>query len=154
MKKTDIRKKAYNVVEMMLVRQKQIERAVTEARAEAARSRSGGGASGHVFVSDPTAQQAIKDAEPLRMVTLDDGYRIYHPEKWLWCLQSTYEECQEVERKAMHYFYYLNHSIRETAEHECMDESTAYRIRHEFRHMCTELACQLNLVNVVRIGHV
>lgn len=151
MKKTDERKKAYHVIETMLVKQKQVERAIVEARAEQTGGRSGGGSSGHAFVSDPTAQNAIKAAEPLRVVTLDDGYRVFWPERWIWCLNKTYEECQEVERKAMHYLYYSNHSVRETAEHENMDESTAYRIRHEFRHMCTELACQLKLVNVVKI---
>lgn len=64
--KRDCRAMAYNRVDTMLRNQTAIERAVDEARAEQRGGHSGGGSSGHAFVSDPTAQQAVTASIPLR----------------------------------------------------------------------------------------
>jgi hypothetical protein len=60
-----------------------------------------------------------------------------------------YDECPAIEKKAMLYFY-GGHSAVDTALEIGMDESTVYRIRSEFRHMMTEIACQFGLVYVTK----
>ena len=146
MKKRDARNNAYRLVERVLRNQRSIERAVKEARLQP-RGHSGGSA-GHAFVSDPTAQQAVRLATELKVVTLDDGWTLRMPERWLTIVNHLYAECPATESNAMRY-YYSGHTAVETGLHCAMDESTVYRIRQEFRHMATELACQYGLVRVV-----
>ena len=145
MKKCDARNNAYRLVERVLRNQRGIERAVKEARMQSGGH--SGGCSGHVYISAPTAQQAVRLATELQAVTLDNGWTVRLPERWLKIVQHLYRECPATESRAMHY-YYSGHSAIETGVYCAMDESTVYRIRQEFRHMATELACQCGLVRV------
>ena len=43
----------------------------------------GGAGTGHCHIPDPTAVQAIRNAVELESVTLEDGFRVLHPERWL-----------------------------------------------------------------------
>ena len=72
MQKTDTRKKAYALVKRVLYNIKEIERLVEEAR-EDTHGGHAGGSSGHAFVSDPTANAAIRAADELHE-TYFDGY--------------------------------------------------------------------------------
>jgi len=148
MKKRDARNNAYRLVERVLRNQRSIERAVKEARLQPGGH--SGGSAGHAFVSDPTAQQAVRLATELRAVTLDDGWTLRRPEMWLRVVRHLYDECPATESNAMRY-YYSGHNAIETGLHCAMDESTVYRIRQEFRHMATELACQYGLVRVTQV---
>ena len=146
MKKRDTRNNAYRLVERVLRNQRGIERAVKEARLQPGGH--SGGSAGHAFVSDPTAQQAVRLATELKAVTLEDGWTLRRPEAWVKLVHYLYKECPATESKAMRY-YYSGHNAIETGLYCAMDESTVYRIRQEFRHMATELACQYGLVRVV-----
>lgn len=146
MKKKEARDRAYRTVEKVLQREGEIEIAVKEARLQAgSRTRTGGG--GHTYISDPTAQTAVRLATDLAAVTLDDGWTVRRPEQWLRIVRYLYSECPSAESKAMRY-YYRGHSALSTSMRFHMDESTVYRIKSEFRHMATELACQYGLVRV------
>lgn len=145
MKKCDARNNAYRLVERVLRNQRGIERAVKEARMQSGGH--SGGSSGHAYISDPTAQQAVRLATELQAVTLDNGLVVRLPERWLKIVQHLYRECPATESRAMRY-YYSGHNAIETGVYCAMDESTVYRIRQEFRHMATELACQCGLVRV------
>lgn len=149
MKMRDARRNAYRIVEKILRSQQAIELAVAEARAMKGGGHTGG-STGHAFVSDPTAQQAVRMVSELAAVTMDDGWVVRSPEKWLRVVHHLYDECPATESKAMRY-YYGGHSAVETGLYCAMDESTVYRIRQEFRHMATELACQYGLVRVVTL---
>ena len=146
--KRDCRAMAYQRVETMLRNQTAIERAVAEARAEQRSGRSGGGSSGHAFVSDPTAQQAVTASIPLRSVTLDNGYVVREPERWLGIIHYLYEHFPAADASAMRYFY-DGHSAVETSMNFSIGGSTVYYIREDFRAMGVELACQYGLVSVV-----
>ena len=146
--KRDCRAMAYNRVETMLRNQTAIERAVDEARAGQRSGRSGGGSSGHAFVSDPTAQQAVTATVPLRSVTLDSGYVVREPETWLGIIHYLYEHFPAADAAAMRYFY-DGHSAIETSMKFSIGGSTAYYIRDDFRAMGVELACQYRLVSVM-----
>lgn len=146
--KRDCRAMAYNRVETMLRNQTAIERAVDEARAEQRGGHSGGGSSGHAFVSDPTAQQAVTASIPLRSVTLDNGYVVREPEKWLGIIHYLYEHFPAADASAMRYFY-DGHSAVETSVRREISERSVYNIRDDFKAMGVELACQYGLVSVV-----
>ena len=146
--KRDCRAMAYNRVETMLRNQTAIERAVDEARAEQRGGHSGGGSSGHAFVSDPTAQQAVTASIPLRSVTLDNGYVVREPERWLGIIHYLYEHFPAADASTMRYFY-DGHSAVETSMKFSIGGSTVYYIRDDFRAMGVELACQYGLVSVV-----
>ena len=146
--KRDCRAMAYNRVETMLRNQTAIERAVDEARAEQRGGHSGGGSSGHAFVSDPTAQQAVTASIPLRSVTLDNGYVVREPEKWLGIIHYLYEHFPAADASAMRYFY-DGHSAVETSMRREISERSVYNIRDDFKAMGVELACQYGLVSVV-----
>ena len=146
--KRDCRAMAYQRVETMLRNQIAIERAVAEARAEQRSGRSGGGSSGHAFVSDPTAQQAVTASIPLRSVTLDNGYVVREPEKWLGIIHYLYEHFPAADASTMRYFY-DGHSAVETSMRREISERSVYNIRDDFKAMGVELACQYGLVSVV-----
>ena len=146
--KRDCRAMAYQRVETMLRNQTAIERAVDEARAEQRGGHSGGGSSGHAFVSDPTAQQAVTASIPLRSVTLDNGYVVREPERWLGIIHYLYEHFPAADASAMRYFY-DGHSAVETSMRREISERSVYNIRDDFKAMGVELACQYGLVSVV-----
>ena len=146
--KRDCRAMAYNRVDTMLRNQTAIERAVDEARAEQRGGHSGGGSSGHAFVSDPTAQQAVTASIPLRSVTLDNGYVVREPERWLGIIHYLYEHFPAADASAMRYFY-DGHSAVETSMRREISERSVYNIRDDFKAMGVELACQFGLVSVV-----
>ena len=148
--KRDCRAMAYQRVETMLRNQTAIERAVAEARAEQRSGRSGGGSSGHAFVSDPTAQQAVTASIPLRSVTLDNGYVVRDPERWLGIVHYLYTHFPAADAAAMRFFY-SGHSAVETAVKREISERSVYNIREDFRAMGVELACQYGMVNVVEV---
>ena len=146
--KKSCRAMAYQRVETMLRNQTAIERAVDEARAEQRGGHSGGGSSGHAFVSDPTAQQAVTASIPLRSVTLDNGYVVREPERWLGIIHYLYEHFPAADASAMRYFY-DGHSAVETSMRREISERSVYNIRDDFKAMGVELACQYGLVSVV-----
>ena len=151
--KRDCRAMAYQRVETMLRNQTAIERAVAEARAEQRSGRSGGGSSGHAFVSDPTAQQAVTASLPLRSVTLDNGYVVRDPERWLGIVHYLYTHFPAADAAAMRFFY-SGHSAVETGMKCNIGGSTVYHIREDFRAAGVELACQYGLVSVVSVKEI
>lgn len=77
-------------LEWMFYREKQIMRAVKEAREDTGGGHTGGNGA-HALVSDPTAIQGIKAASELKMVVLDDGIAVEKPERWLRVIHNTYK---------------------------------------------------------------
>lgn len=147
MLKHDARKSAYKLVGKILYNERNIELAIKEARMRTT-GHTGGAAGGHAYVSDPTAQTAVRLVSALKSVTLDDGWVVRQPERWMRVVKCAYASCYPYEAKAMRY-YYGGHSAVSTGERFGMDESTVYRIRNEFLHLATELACQIDLVRVI-----
>lgn len=139
---------AYKRIGWVMYHRDEIARAVREARLGHKHGHSGGASSGHAFVSDPTATEAIDAATPLATVRLEDGVIVRRPEDWLKVIRHVYRDRPATEARTMEY-YYDGHSSQETAIKMAMDKSTVYRIRSEFLHRACEIACQLNLVSVM-----
>ena len=143
------REMAYNRVEFVLRNETEIRRTVNERRAElSANGHSGGGSTGHAFVSDPTAIQAIKAVEPLKAVTLNSGYTVHSPEKWLDIVTLMYSHYPQADM--MRYFY-AGHNAIQTGEKFHFSERQVYYLRDDFRQMGVEIACQYGLTRVIDI---
>ena len=73
-------------VEVVLYREKEIEKAVQCRRAEIASDVSG---------NDPTANSGIRLAQKIECVTLNGGDKVNRPEEWLEVFETVREYCQQ-----------------------------------------------------------
>lgn len=82
-------------IEKIFYQYDKIKQAVNEARKDPASCKTGGNGSGHAFVSDPTANVAIKEVTPIKAVVINitkqEQMKIMEPEKWLQVVDYTYE---------------------------------------------------------------
>lgn len=81
-------------------------------------------------------------------MTLDNGYVVREPEKWLGIIHYLYGHFPAADASAMRYFY-DGHSAVETSMRREISERSVYNIRDDFKAMGVELACQYGLVSVV-----
>ena len=79
--------------EFMIRNEKKIREAVAEARASKG-GRSGGAASGHCFIPDPTAKEAIRHVDEIPCVELDGGGLVEWPERWLRVIDAVRSWCE------------------------------------------------------------
>lgn len=100
-------------VDYIFNHEKQIRQAVFERRNDSG-GHTGGGGTGHSYVSDPTALHAIRLASELNFVQLGEGEKVWHPEKWLEVIDATYEWCAGdeiksaiIERRYRRHDYYV-----------------------------------------------
>ena len=143
-----VRARAYKLVEYILRNDEAIKEAIIETRLkQRIGGNTGGGASGHAMISDPTAMAAIKQTSRIKSVVLDDGNTVHQPEKWLMVLNYLYSVFPKSERRAVRYFY-NGHSAVETSMRFETSERNFYYMREDFRQACVELACQCGLVKV------
>lgn len=147
MQKTDTRKKAYALVKRVLYNIKEIERLVEEAREDTHGCHTGG-SSGHAFVSDPTANAAIRAADELHAVRLSDGFVVYRPETWIRVIKKVYNDCPAFERDVMQ-TYFDGHGAEETGEMYYLSDKMVYYNRNEFLSFAVAAACQAGLVYVI-----
>lgn len=87
------RDKNVRAFEFMMRNEKKIREAVEEARASK-RSRTGGTPTGHAYISDPTAGEAIRNAEELNFVEIEGGGRVEWPERWLRVIDAVRAWCE------------------------------------------------------------
>lgn len=79
--------------EFMMRSEKRIREAVKEAKANKG-GHTGGTPTGHAFIPDPTASEAIRNAEELRFVELGDGGKVEWPERWLRVIDAVRAWCE------------------------------------------------------------
>lgn len=134
-------------IDMIFYREKEIRRAVKNARLESAGGHTGG-SSGHALVSDPTAVQGIKAATELKSVTLCDGVVVHHPEKWLNVIDATYARLDDWQRRAVK-MRYQGEKYTEVGAKLHISKSTYYAMVNEAQTFAIAAACQLGLVRIV-----
>lgn len=135
-------------IEYMIRHEKQIAEAVTEAKL-APRGHTGGAPSGHSFVSDPTAAQAIRNADEVSIVEIDGGGRVEWPERWLkvvsviraWCGHDTLRA--EIFKRR-----YINEWYRDTCDELNIASSTYNYILGEIRSYALQCAAQAQVIKV------
>lgn len=69
-------------IEFVLYNEREIRLAVYEAK-NAVAGHSGGAPSGHAYIADPTAVQAVRNSVELPVITLADGKTLSWPERWI-----------------------------------------------------------------------
>ena len=79
--------------EFMIRNEKKIRDAVEEARANKG-GHTGGTPTGHAFISDPTAGEAIRNVEELSFVEIEGGGRVEWPERWLRVIDAVRAWCE------------------------------------------------------------
>ena len=136
-------------IEYMIRHEKAIAEAVTEAKL-APRGHTGGAPSGHSFVSDPTAAQAIRNADEVSLVEIDGGGRVEWPERWLRVVRAVRSWCGNDTVKAE--ILKRRYSSRENTFSTCLnihvEKSTYYSILVEIRNFAIACAAQEQLIKV------
>jgi len=130
-------------IEWALRHEQEISDAVTEAKI-GSRGHTGGAPSGHTFVSDPTAAQAIRKAEELSFVEIEDGRRVEWPERWLKVIAAVREWCgQDSIRSEVYKKRYQGRSSGRN-----LSGSTFYFVLWEIRHFSLQAAAQAQVIRV------
>ena len=136
-------------IEYMIRHERQIAEAVTEAKL-APRGHTGGAPSGHSFVSDPTAAQAIRNADEVSIVDLEGGGRVEFPERWLRVVRAVRSWCGRDTVKAE--IFKRRYSLNENSSLTCMginvEVPTYYVILREIRNFALACAAQEQIVKV------
>ena len=133
-------------IEMMFRRQAQIEQAVYEAKNDS-HGHTGGGASGHAFVSDPTAAAAMHMVDEIRTVTLDDGFVVKWPERWLSVIYTTYSRCAGSAEALK--FRCSGRGYVEACNELHVGKSTYFSMLNDADNFALAAACQLDIVKVI-----
>ena len=149
----------FGLVEKMFYYYERIRREVQIARAEQgyyqSGGKTGGGSSGHSFISDPTATIAMKHYQPIAKVIINaeklNEEVIAQPEKWLVVVEQSlmfFSDEQSYVAEVLRRRYLDNESIVKT----CMDleisDDKYYKLRDIGIGYARECAIQLGLIKV------
>lgn len=153
----DKRQRGFGMVEKMFYCYKAIKNEVAEVRAEqecfSSHRKDGGGSSNHAYISDPTAQIALRHIEPIRAVTLSvngNVETIANPEKWVYVVEQTlqYFQSDSFVYKVLKARFIDNEPMPKTCIKQEITESKYYRLRDEGIIYARECAIQLGLIKV------
>ncbi len=137
------------LIETMLYKQKAIRDAVMDYRANMG-GHTGGNAGGHAYVSDPTANTAIRNAEEIRAVTLDTGERVRWPERWVALFDALISWAEEDSiKRGLLKRRYKGEDYRVTCLELAISQSTYSANLQEMRAYALAIACQLQLVKLL-----
>ena len=139
-----------DTIEDIFRREKEIREAVLEAKISGG-GHTGGAASGHSYISDPTPAAALRRAVELNSVTLyPSKERIFRPEAWLSVVDAVRAWCGRDSIKAE--IFKRRYSGKENSYSTCMEihveKSTYYSILMEIRNFAIACAAQEQLVRV------
>ncbi len=98
-------------------------------------------------MSDPTAINAIKGITPIKSVTLFDGVVVRHPEKWLAVIDATYNNLDDLQRKAVK-MRYQGKTYNDINEKVHISRTVYYAMLTDARNFAIAAACQINLIRV------
>ncbi|WP_110953056.1 hypothetical protein [Anaerosinus massiliensis] len=139
-------------IEKRFYQYEKIKKAVFEARKDPAACKTGGNGSGHAFVSDPTANVAMKEVMPLPSVIIEVAKNetevIKQPEKWLKIVEQTYLYYKNGIVYDMLKSRYSGEHYQKTCRELHISSSTYYQMITEAQHYALACACQVGLVRV------
>lgn len=129
-----------------------IKAAVFEARNDAAHAHTGGNGSGHSYVSDPTANVAIRAATPLKAVTItilkNQPEIVRRPEDWLSVVEATYKKYKGDITESVLKCRYAGENNLTTCTDLHISKNVYYCIVREANNYALACACQLGLIKV------
>jgi hypothetical protein len=140
------------LIERRFFQYEKIKQAVWEARNDSGANKTGGNGSGHAFVSDPTANAAMRVVSLLPAVEIEVGKNetetIKWPEKWLAVIEATYRRYEGgVAKKILHDRYKGETQVK-TCMENFISKATYYFILKEIENYAMMCACQAGLVKV------
>lgn len=142
------RDKNVRAFEFMMRNERKIRDAVEETRASKKGS-TGRTPTGHAYISDPTAGEAIRNAEELHFVEIEGGGRVEWPERWLRVIDAVRAWCEpdairvEILRRRYSGESYI---ITCTAIH--ISERRYHDILFQLRSYALQCAAQMQVVKV------
>lgn len=143
-------KNTYRYIEKILYKQNDLEFAIEDARAEQIANKgfkSGGG--GRSFISDPTAQKAIKMATPLKSVFVPGLGDVDRPEELRSILEQAYANEREWRRQLLRKRYRVGTSIKMLSIDYDRSEKTVYNICSTF---VVDVGMRLASKNFIQYG--
>lgn len=151
--------KEFRLLEKIFWNYEAMKKEVEEVRAEMGYYQShksdGATSSNRAFISDPTASTAIKRAQAIPKIILNNGkideYVIHEPEKWMVAVEQTMKYTSE--RESMVYEVLLRRFFKnEPMPTTCIDLEVSkdkyYRLRDAGLYYTKECAIQLGLIKV------
>ena len=142
------RDKNVRAFEFMMRNERKIRDAVEETRVSKKGS-TGRTPTGHAYISDPTAGEAIRNAEELHFVEIEGGGRVEWPERWLRVIDAVRAWCEpdairvEILRRRYSGESYI---ITCTAIH--ISERRYHDILFQLRSYALQCAAQMQVVKV------
>ena len=147
------RNKHVRTVEFMFRNEIEIWEAVEKAKHRTG-GNMGGASSGHAFISDPTATEAIRNAEELRFVEIRNGVRIEWPERWLRIIDAVRDWCEPnvLKREILRRRYSGESWVKTCAEIKVKDkhltESKYHRVVAQICTFAVQCAAQMQVVKI------
>lgn len=133
-------------IDKILSHWNEIENIVAERKAT--RGRSGFGGTARSGASDPTASEAIRQADEIKSVTCADGFCIKWPESWLGAFDEAYSRLDGITRDIMRRRYQRNEGYVKTSIALNVSERTYYSVVDDIKSYVVIVAIQHGLVQV------
>lgn len=133
-------------IETIFYNEKQIRRAVMEARQD--KGGFTGGTGGHAFISDPTANQAIRNVEEIKKVVIDQETIIHYPERWLKVIDATYNNLDPLSRDAVK-MRYKGYHWRQICDKLNFSRHMYHTILDDAQNYATAAACQVGVLSIM-----
>ena len=135
-------------VEWHIRHEKEIREAVAEAKLSTG-GHTGGAPTGHTYISDPTANQAIRQADEVRVVNLESGSKVEWPERWLSVINAVRAWCgEDFIRSEIFKRRYKGEGYVSSCCDLHIVQQTYSLILRDIRDYAIKCACQMQLVKV------
>ena len=135
-------------VEWHIRHEKEIREAVAEAKLGTG-GHTGGAPTGHTYISDPTANQAIRQADEVRVVNLESGSKVEFPERWLAVINAVRSWCGvDTMRAEIFKRRYSGEGYISTCYDLMVTQHTYHDLLQEIRQYAIQCACQAQIIKV------
>lgn len=142
--------------EWYFLNRKYIQKAVDDEREQRTAKKGHTGGGGHAFISNPTETSALKNIEPIKMISWGQGpYQtiVINPEAWLEVIAETYKVHEkQAAGDAMFQRYEYNKSPGVIAGLKGMNRDTYYELREEFLNDAVVLALEKKLLRIKNVS--
>ncbi len=103
----------------------------------------------HAFVSDTTANTAVKNLSEIKCVTLDDGVVITHPETWIKVIDWAYQHMNEQDKNVITMRYNQGYKTNVIAYKMAISQTMVYNINNEAINLIAMCACENGLIRIM-----
>lgn len=105
---------------------------------------------GHAFISDTTANTAVKNLSEIERVVIGDGIVVTHPERWVKVIETMYYRAGYREQRALELRYNEGRNYSYITEHLNLSNNVLYSIINDARNFILAGACQMGMIRVIK----